>query len=200
MNSNQGLVVRIQSPEPCFTNTTICGIICFMSSYSVFERDRNGKIWRIHQEIDSAEMPENSTFVAFDAVAFARATGQLALIAGITCDSTSDSFMAAVDNRDNRWDVDANFTNGTLDLNYKAPGASTFKALTEHFGHPMYIRPVVGVTQHIDAIYSCDYVGDGQMSRMGLARESVEEGYLPAPGTQLAITDSGVLAVGNMSF
>lgn len=151
-----------------------------------FERTPDGQYTSIEQFIEGDELPEGTTFVGFDAVAFARATGQVALVIGVDCDTITDGGDAlVVDSTDERWEVEAtNAEDGGFAISYYGLGPAIINALVEHGVEDPQLKPdCLKIIQHVGVIRGIDYVGDGPLDMIGPVRRSLN--MLPLPYTDV---------------
>jgi|GEM_PF-2979398 len=162
-----------------------------MTSVTNFEHNPDGSYATIEQNISGNDIPEGSTFVAFDSLAFARSTGQVA-ISEIKCDRVEGGNILSVENRDNRWLMWASIRDGKVNLTYRDLGLSMIAVLAERGVEIPDLSPdSLRVKQHIDVIRGVDYVGDGPMDLT--SENQYEDSTLPAPYSDVELTPEGGL-------
>jgi len=155
-----------------------------------FERDENGQYLSIEQLLDGQDIPEGSTFVAFDSVKFAQATGQVA-IADIEVVGTVTGSVLNVDNKDKRWRLWATIKSNTnLQAHYLGLGPAMIEALRQHgIEQSELTADFLRVKQRVDGVKNIDYIGDGPMELTSDSR--CDDGFLPAPYSDVAVTPEG---------
>lgn len=162
-----------------------------MTSVTNFEHNPDGSYAAIEQNINGNDIPEGSTFVAFDSLAFARSTGQVA-ISEIKCDRVEGGNILGVENRDNRWLMWASIRDGKVNLTYRDLGLSMIEALAERGAEiPKLTNDCLRVKQHVDIVRGVDYVGDGPMDLT--SENQYEDSTLPAPHSDVALMPEGGL-------
>jgi hypothetical protein len=165
-----------------------------MTLVTNFERTPDGQYTSIEQVFDGGDIPEGSTFVAFDAVKFARSTGQVALVIGIEYGTIEEDGSAlVVENRDDRWQVWGTIEDGALNLRYYGLGSAMMSALIEQgVEKPELSADCLKVAQRIDVIRGIHYIGDGPLDHTAKDRRN---DTLPAPGTDISPTPEGEVMV-----
>lgn len=158
-----------------------------MTLVTHFGRTHDGQYTSIEQFFDGNDIPEGTTFVGFDAVKFAEATGQIAVLYGVERDAIEEGSLLLVENTDERWDVGARVENDNISLQYYGLGPRMISALAERgVEDPKLTADCIKVVQHIDEVRSIDYIGDGPLDLTGENRYSSD--FLPVPHTDVAIT------------
>lgn len=146
-----------------------------MTLVTHFGRTPDGEYTSIEQFFDGGDIPEGTTFVGFDAVKFAQATGRVAVIGGVEYDTIEDngSFLG-VENTDDRWEVEATIENDNINFRYYGLGSKMISALVEHgIEDPKLTADCLQVVQHIDVIGgSIDYIADGPLDFIATKRYS----------------------------
>lgn len=165
-----------------------------MTLVTNFERAPDGTYMSIEQEFDGSDIPEGSTFVGFDAVAFARSTGQVALLYDVGYDAIEDGSLLYVDNTDERWEVWSTIDdNNSIRLQYYGLGPKMISTLVEQgLENPELTADCLKVVQHIDVVRGIDYVGEGSLDFMAKKRFSSDS--LPAPYTDVGNAEGVLLS------
>jgi hypothetical protein len=162
-----------------------------MTSYSSFERQPSGAYATIEQHIDPEDIGPSAIYVAFDSIAFARATGQLGQVIATKHGTLNNASFVQMYAGDARWICGALVdTQRRLLVDYKEVGPGIELGLTQHHGNP-YSNGYAKVIQTIGNLTSGTYIADGPMLFMG--RDQAILGPNLIPGAEAVFDDSGNL-------
>jgi hypothetical protein len=163
-----------------------------MSSVTNFLRNPDGKYISVEQTIIGSDIPESSTFVAFDSVIFARKAGQAALTAPKFDTVAKDGEATAVMNKDERWLLSSSIEDGRIVMHYYGLGPTITNALLEYgVEDPQFPQDPLIITQHLKGVLRAEYIADGPMDLTSANR--YYEGDLPIPFADVELSPAGGL-------